>query len=96
MRTGFAIALAVIAASAIGAPAQAQYLTVDVPTLPVGTCAFFRHNADGSWTTVRDIDITSSNGSVRLAAVRDVLVAGLPRDGIDIGTALDRQCIRAP
>ena len=94
MRIGFAIALAVIAASAAGAPARGQFLAVDVPTLPAGTCAFFRHNADGSWTTLRDIDITSSNGSVRLTAVRDVLQPGLPRGGIDIGTSLDRQCIR--
>ena len=55
-------------------------------------CSEWRHNADGSWTTVKDVPLATPNGGpIQLPAGTSVR-EGTFIHGVDVGYALKVEC----
>ena len=88
----------VIVASLMACCASAAWAETSVipyePNLRSQTveCAAFRHDADGSWTTLKDMPVQRQNEYTTVAAGTVIQPGGPAIAGIDIGAALDRAC----
>ena len=55
-------------------------------------CAAFQHDADGSWTTLKDLPVQRLNEFTTIAAGTNIRPGGQPIAGLDVGGMLDEVC----
>ena len=55
-------------------------------------CAAFRHDADGAWTTLKDMPMQRQNEFTTVAAGTVIRPGGPMIVGMDVGGMLDRVC----
>lgn len=91
MRGAIMAAMLACCASAARAEDSVEPL---VPNLSGQTvrCSAFRHDADGSWTSVADVPVQRQNEFTTLAAGTTVKAGGQPVVGMDVGAVLDTVC----
>jgi hypothetical protein len=57
-------------------------------------CEAFTNNPDGSWTSIKNTDIQTSQGSIRIGPGM-VFRKDRPMWGVDIVRTLDESCLRS-
>jgi hypothetical protein len=99
----FPVFALVYASTSASAAAQQQSATIAIDNGVVvsidggaAICSDFRREVDGSWTPLKEISITATDGcSAALKPGAFSLEPGIPMFcGADIGLALNRQCMK--
>jgi hypothetical protein len=87
----------IVAAMLAGSAAAARAADSVVPLVPdlsgrTVTCTAFRHDADGSWTTLTSVPVQRENEFTTVAAGTTLKPGSPPIAGLDVVAMLDRVC----